>query len=93
VPVEVYGRAPAQQNMVVHFSTGVSTRTFDGHNEWMAGPDTPVPLVTLNEGNLDRARLETMIDFRPASPGRIPNDPSCSSRRRSTSPITARSPE
>ena len=29
----------------------------------MAGPDTPLPLVTLTAGNLDRARLEAMVAF------------------------------
>lgn len=63
VPVEVYGRAPGQQAMVVHFTTGVSTRAFDGTNGWIAGPETPLPLMTLSEGNLDRARLEALASF------------------------------
>jgi hypothetical protein len=63
VPVEIYARAPAQQSMVVHLGIGASTRTFDGRNGWMAGPDTPMPLVTLSEGNLDRVRLEAMLAF------------------------------
>ena len=63
VPVEIYVRAPGQQSMVVHLGIGVSTRSFDGRNGWMAGPDTPMPLVTLSEGNLDRARLEAMASF------------------------------
>ena len=67
VPVELYARAPAQQTMVVHLGIGASTRTFDGRNGWMAGPDTPMPLVTLSEGNLDRARLEAMLAFPTAA--------------------------
>jgi photosynthetic reaction center cytochrome c subunit len=63
VPVELYAKAPAQQAMVVHLSIGVSTRAFDGRSGWMAGPDTPVPLLTLTEGNLDRARLEALVAF------------------------------
>ena len=63
VPVELYAQAPARQSMVVHLGIGASTRTFDGRNGWMAGPDTPMPLVTLSEGNLDRARLEAMLAF------------------------------
>lgn len=63
VPVEIYGRAPTQQAMVVHMFNGNSLRTFDGRNAWMAGPDTPLPLVTLTGGNLDRARLEGMMAF------------------------------
>ncbi|MGH9256128.1 MAG: photosynthetic reaction center cytochrome c subunit family protein [Vicinamibacterales bacterium] len=67
VQVEMYGRAPAQQSMVVHLEIGNTTRTFDGRNGWMAGPDTPLPLVTLSEGNLERARLEAMIAFPSAA--------------------------
>jgi hypothetical protein len=63
VPVELYAKAPAQQTMIVHLGIGATTRTFDGRNGWMAGPDTPMPLVTLTEGNLDRARLEAMVAF------------------------------
>jgi len=62
-PVELYAKAPNQQTMVVHLATGASTRVFDGKNGWMAGGDTPVPLLTLTEGNLDRARLEAIVAF------------------------------
>lgn len=63
VPVEVFGRAPAQQTMIVHMFGGDSVRTFDGRSGWMAGPDTPLPLVTLTGGNLDRARIEATLAF------------------------------
>jgi hypothetical protein len=63
VPVELYSKAPAQQTMIVRLAIGASTRTFDGRSGWMAGPDMPVPLLTLTEGNLDRARLEAAISF------------------------------
>ena len=63
VQMELYGRAPAQQSMIVHLDIGLSTRTFDGRNGWMAGPETPMPLVTLSDGNLDRVRLEAMVAF------------------------------
>jgi hypothetical protein len=63
VQMELYGKAPNQQAMVVHLGIGASTRTFDGRSGYMAGPDTPLPLVTLTEGNLDRARLEAMVAF------------------------------
>ena len=63
VPVELFAKAPNQQALIVHQVGGVSTRTFDGRNAWMAGPDTPVPLLTLTEGNLDRARLEAIVAF------------------------------
>jgi photosynthetic reaction center cytochrome c subunit len=62
-PVEIYAKAPNQQTMVVQLATGGSTRVFDGRNGWMAGGDQPVPLLTLTEGNLDRARLEAIVAF------------------------------
>ena len=61
IPVEIYSRAPAQLSMTVRTFSGDSVRTFDGRNGWMAGPDTPMPLVTLSGGNLDRARVEAML--------------------------------
>ena len=63
VPVELFAKAPNQQTMIVRQVNGISTRTFDGRNAWMAGPDTPLPLLTLTEGNLDRARLEGIVAF------------------------------
>jgi len=49
--------------VIVRLATGASTRVFDGKNGWMAGGDQPVPLLTLTEGNLDRARLEATVAF------------------------------
>jgi len=63
VPMELFAKAPNQQTMIVRQVAGISTRTFDGRNGWMAGPDTPLPLLTLTEGNLDRARLEAIVEF------------------------------
>ena len=68
VPLEIFAKAPGQYTTIVHMSGGNSVRAFDGRNGWMAGPDTPVPLVALTAGNLDRARLEAMLSF-PASIG------------------------
>ena len=63
VPMELFAKAPNQQTLIVRLVAGASTRTFDGRNGWMAGPDTPMPLLTLTEGNLDRARLEAIVAF------------------------------
>ena len=49
--------------MIVHMFNGASVRTFDGTSGWMAGPDTPVPLLTLTGGNLDGAKLDAMLWF------------------------------
>ncbi len=63
VPVEIYAKAPNQYSTIVYMSAGNSVRTYNGTNGWMAGPDTPVPLVMLTAGNLDRARLEALVAF------------------------------
>jgi len=63
VPVEISAKAPNQHTTLVHLSAGDSVRTYDGRNGWMAGPYTPLPLLTLSAGNLDRARLEAMLWF------------------------------
>jgi len=63
IPVEIYAAAPNQMTMVTHLATGINTRAYNGRNGWVAGPDTPLPLVTLTAGNLDRARLEAIVAF------------------------------
>jgi len=63
VPVDIYAQAPNQYATIVHMSSGDSVRVYNGSGGWMAGPDTPVPLVTLSSGNLDRARLESLVAF------------------------------
>jgi hypothetical protein len=63
IPVEIYAAAPNLMTMVTHLATGINTKAFNGRNGWIAGPDTPLPLVTLTAGNLDRARLEALVAF------------------------------
>jgi hypothetical protein len=63
IPVEIYAAAPNMMTMVTHLATGTNTKAYNGRNGWMAGPDTPLPLVTLTAGNLDRARLEAIVAF------------------------------
>jgi hypothetical protein len=63
VPVEIFARAPNQYTTVVHMSAGDSVRVYDGRSGWIAGPETPLPLMTLSAGNLDRARLEALVAF------------------------------
>jgi photosynthetic reaction center cytochrome c subunit len=62
-PVELFARAPDQRATVARLSTGQSVKVFDGRNGWLAGPDSPAPLVTLTEGNLELARIEAMVAF------------------------------
>ncbi|MDA1185069.1 MAG: photosynthetic reaction center cytochrome c subunit family protein [Acidobacteria bacterium] len=63
VPVELYANAPNQAAMVVQMFNGPSFRSYDGRSGWMAGPDTPVPLLTLTGGNLGRARAQAIVSF------------------------------
>jgi hypothetical protein len=63
VPIELYAKAPNQETVVVHLSIGTSTRVFDGQNAWVAGPEQPLPLLTLTAGNIDRARLSALANF------------------------------
>jgi photosynthetic reaction center cytochrome c subunit len=63
VPIELYAKAPAQETVIVHLTIGASTRVFDGKNAWIAGPEQPLPLLTLTSGNVDRARLQALANF------------------------------
>jgi hypothetical protein len=63
IPVEIYASAPNRMTVVTHLSTGINTKAYNGSSGWIAGPDTPLPLVTLTAGNLDRARLEAIVAF------------------------------
>ena len=63
IPVEFYAAAPNLMTMVTHLPTGINTKAFNGRSAWIAGPDTPLPLVTLTAGNLERARLEGIVGF------------------------------
>src|SRR6185503_15135898 len=54
VPIELYAKAPNQETTVVHLTIGTSTRVFNGTNAWVAGPEQPMPLLTLTGGNIDR---------------------------------------
>ena len=63
VPVDIFAKTPDQRTVIAHMFSGDSVRVFDGRVGWMAGPDTPLPLLTLTGGNLDRARLEAIVSF------------------------------
>jgi len=63
VPIELYAKAPNQETVVVHLTIGTSTRVFDGRSAWVAGPEQPLPLLTLTGGNLDRARIGALANF------------------------------
>lgn len=62
-PVEIYARAPNQRATIARLPAAPAIRVFDGRNGWFTGPDSPAPLVTLTEGNLEFARIEAMVAF------------------------------
>ena len=63
IPVEIFAKSPNQRSWIIQTLDGPSYRVYDGTNGWWAGPDAPVPIETLTSGNLDRARLETLVAF------------------------------
>lgn len=70
--VEIYAKAsPAERTTIVHNFAGFSINTYDGNAGWMAGPqiagpNLPVPVLTLAGEDLEGARLDAEFFF----PGR-----------------------
>ncbi len=62
-PVEIHAKAPDQRATIARLPAAPAIRVFDGRTGWLAGPDSPAPLVTLTEGNLELARIEAMVAF------------------------------
>jgi photosynthetic reaction center cytochrome c subunit len=67
MPVDIFGRAPAQRTTIVHMSLEGrvldSARVYDGQAGWIASPDKPVPLMMLTGGNLQGARIDALVSF------------------------------
>ncbi len=71
-PLEIYAKAPGQRTTIVHTATGDNTTACDGRTAWMAGPqiagpDIPVPVLTLTGGDLEGLKLDAELSF----PGQI----------------------
>jgi photosynthetic reaction center cytochrome c subunit len=64
-PAELFAKAPNQRTLIVHTPNGDATTTFDGRNGWTAAPhtDRPVPLLALNGGELEAAKLDAELSF------------------------------
>jgi photosynthetic reaction center cytochrome c subunit len=62
-PVEVFAKAPDQRVTIVHIRGGDKIATYDGRAGWILEPDTPAPLITLTDGDLDGARIEATLFF------------------------------
>ena len=63
VAVDVVAKAPNQRSHIVHALFGDKVTVTDGRNGWFASPDKPAPLIQLTGGNLDGAKLDTMVWF------------------------------
>ena len=63
VAVEIVAKAPNQRSHIVHALFGDKVTVTDGRNGWFASPDKPAPLIQLTGGNLDGAKLDTMVLF------------------------------
>jgi photosynthetic reaction center cytochrome c subunit len=63
VPIEIYAKAPAQRAMIIHAPFGDSVRVYDGRSGWIASADKPLPIMALTGGNLEGARVETLMLF------------------------------
>jgi hypothetical protein len=63
VPIEIYSKAPAQRATVIHFRSGNSITTYDGHSGWISEADKPVPLIELTGDELDGARVDAALFF------------------------------
>jgi photosynthetic reaction center cytochrome c subunit len=59
VPVEVFAKAPGRRALIVHGKLGDSSTIFDGRSGWLSGPERPVPVLELPQGqDLDGVRLD-----------------------------------
>ncbi len=64
VPVEIFAKAPGRRALIVHGKLGDSTTTFDRGSGWIAGPDKPVPVLTLPRGDdLDGLKLDADLSI------------------------------
>jgi hypothetical protein len=64
VPAEIFAKASGQRTMIVHGALGDSTTTYNGRSGWIAGPDKPVPVLTLPPGaDLDALRFDASLSF------------------------------
>ena len=63
VPVEILGKAPNQKTYIIHGAFGDKTWAFDGKSGWVASVDKPLPLITLDAGNVAGQKTEALVAF------------------------------
>jgi photosynthetic reaction center cytochrome c subunit len=66
--LEIYAKAPSQRTTIIHSPEGDNITTLDGRSGWIAGPqiagpEIPVPVLTLTGGDLDGLKLEANLTF------------------------------
>jgi photosynthetic reaction center cytochrome c subunit len=66
--LEIYAKAPSQRTTIIHSPEGDNITTLDGRSGWIAGPqiagpEIPVPVLTLTGGDLDGLKLEASLTF------------------------------
>jgi len=63
VPAEVDAKSPNQRTVINHLSGGDNVTTYDGTDGWVAAADKPVSPIVLAGGELDGARVDTILSF------------------------------
>jgi photosynthetic reaction center cytochrome c subunit len=63
VPVDIVVKAPNQRSHIVHALFGDKVTVTDGRMGWFSSPDKPAPLIQLTGGNLDGAKVDSMVWF------------------------------
>jgi photosynthetic reaction center cytochrome c subunit len=64
VPVEVFAKAPGRRALIIHGKLGDSSTIFDGRSGWLSGPERPVPILELPQGqDLDGIRLDADLSI------------------------------
>jgi len=66
--LEIYAKAPSRRTTIIHSPEGDNITTLDGRSGWIAGPqiagpEIPVPVLTLTGGDLDGLKLEVNLTF------------------------------
>jgi photosynthetic reaction center cytochrome c subunit len=66
--LEIYAKAPSQRTTIIHSPEGDNITTLDGRSGWIAGPqiagpEIPVPVLTLTGGDMDGLKLEASLTF------------------------------
>ena len=73
VPVEIFAKAPNQKTFIIRGAFGDKTWAFDGKSGWVASVDKPLPLITLDAGNVEGLKVEALVSFPTGLKGNFAN--------------------